>query len=39
MGTRVSHPVEVKVKAVEMRLGGVPVIEVLSQLIFAIIPN
>ncbi|USL45149.1 helix-turn-helix domain-containing protein [Priestia megaterium] len=32
MGTRVSYPAEVKVKAIEMRLAGVPVKEVLSQL-------
>ncbi|KNH19658.1 transposase [Priestia megaterium] len=32
MGTRVSYPVEVKLKAIEMRLAGVPVKEVLSQL-------
>ncbi|KRD85888.1 integrase [Bacillus sp. Root147] len=32
MGIRVSYPVEVKVKAVEMRLAGVPVKEGLSQL-------
>ena len=39
MGTRVSYSIKVKVKAVEMRLGGVPAKEVLSQLIFTIIPN
>ncbi|OZT10593.1 IS3 family transposase [Priestia aryabhattai] len=32
MGTRVSYPVELKLKAIEMRLAGVPVKEVLSQL-------
>ncbi|WP_374989650.1 IS3 family transposase (plasmid) [Priestia megaterium] len=32
MGTRVSYPAEVKIKAIEMRLAGVPVKEVLSQL-------
>ncbi|RIV09915.1 IS3 family transposase [Priestia flexa] len=32
MGTRVSYPVEIKLKAIEMRLAGVPVKEVLSQL-------
>ncbi|WP_225435418.1 IS3 family transposase [Bacillus aerolatus] len=32
MGTRVSYPAEVKIKAVEMRLAGVPVKEVMSQL-------
>lgn len=28
MGTRVSYPVEIKWKAIEMRLAGVPVKEV-----------
>ncbi|MEJ9227626.1 IS3 family transposase [Priestia aryabhattai] len=32
MGTRVSYPAEIKIKAIEMRLAGVPVKEVLSQL-------
>ncbi|MGG1369565.1 IS3 family transposase [Priestia megaterium] len=32
MGTRVSYPAEIKIKAIEMRLGGIPVKEVLSQL-------
>ncbi|ERI08421.1 ISSag7, transposase OrfA family protein [Aneurinibacillus aneurinilyticus ATCC 12856] len=32
MGTRVSYPAEVKVKAVKMRIAGVPVKEVLRQL-------
>ncbi|PEI49295.1 IS3 family transposase [Priestia aryabhattai] len=32
MGTRVSYPVEIKLKAIEMRLAGIPVKEVLSQL-------
>lgn len=29
MGTRVSYPVEVKMKAIEMRLAGIPVKQVL----------
>ncbi|MEC2234350.1 IS3 family transposase, partial [Bacillus subtilis] len=32
MGTRVSYPVEVKQKAVEMRLAGVPMKEILPEL-------
>lgn len=32
MGTRVSYPVEIKWKAIEMRLAGVPVKEVMLQL-------
>ncbi|WP_107950322.1 helix-turn-helix domain-containing protein [Lysinibacillus parviboronicapiens] len=32
MGTRVSYPIEIKMKAIEMRLAGVPVKEVLEQL-------
>lgn len=32
MGTRVSYPVEVKMKAIEMRLAGIPVKEVLATL-------
>jgi transposase len=28
MGTRVSYPVEIKMKAVEMKLAGVPVKEI-----------
>ncbi|MCM3796809.1 IS3 family transposase [Priestia megaterium] len=32
MGTRVSYPAEIKIKAIEMRLAGLPVKEVLSQL-------
>ncbi|MCY9663672.1 helix-turn-helix domain-containing protein [Paenibacillus alginolyticus] len=32
MATRVSYPVEVKMKAIEMRLAGVPVKEVMEQL-------
>ncbi len=32
MGTKVSYPVEIKLKAIEMRLAGIPVKEVLSQL-------
>ena len=32
MGTRVSYPVEVKMKAITMRLAGVPVKEVLEEL-------
>lgn len=32
MGTRVSYPVEVKLKAVKLRLAGTPVKEVLEQL-------
>ena len=32
MGTRVSCPSEVKMKAVKMRLAGVPVKEVLKEL-------
>ncbi|RJS60747.1 IS3 family transposase [Bacillus sp. PK3_68] len=32
MGTRVSYPAEVKMKAVKMRLSGVPVKEVLKEL-------
>uniref|UniRef100_UPI00403FA517 IS3 family transposase n=1 Tax=Paenibacillus sp. KS-LC4 TaxID=2979727 RepID=UPI00403FA517 len=32
MGTRVSYPVEVKMKAIELRLAGVPVKEVMEQL-------
>lgn len=32
MGTRVSYPVEVKMKAIEMRLAGVPVKDVMEQL-------
>ncbi|KEQ21567.1 helix-turn-helix domain-containing protein, partial [Paenibacillus tyrfis] len=32
MATRVSYPVEVKMKAIEMRLAGIPVKEVMGQL-------
>ncbi|AJK66611.1 transposase [Bacillus amyloliquefaciens KHG19] len=32
MGARVSYPVEVKQKAVEMRLAGVPMKEILQEL-------
>lgn len=32
MGTRVSYPVEVKMKAIEMRLAGVPEKEVMKTL-------
>lgn len=32
MGTRVSYPFEVKMKAIEMRLAGVPVREVMEEL-------
>lgn len=32
MGTRVSYPVEVKMKAIEMRLEGIPVKQVLEEL-------
>ncbi|MED4594582.1 IS3 family transposase, partial [Bacillus safensis] len=32
MGTRVSYPVEVKQKAVEMRLAGVSMKEILREL-------
>lgn len=32
MGTRVSYPLEVKQKAVEMRLAGVPVKEIMQEL-------
>ncbi|ANS73895.1 transposase [Paenibacillus yonginensis] len=32
MATRVSYPVEVKMKAIEMRLAGVPVKEVMDKL-------
>ncbi|RAS75184.1 integrase, partial [Priestia endophytica] len=32
MGKRVSYPVEVKLKAIEMRLAGVPVKEVMETL-------
>ncbi|OMD34102.1 transposase [Paenibacillus odorifer] len=32
MATRVSYPVEIKMKAIEMRLAGVPVKEVMEQL-------
>ncbi len=32
MGTRVSYPIEIKMKAIEMRLAGVPVKEVLEPL-------
>ncbi|MBB3125431.1 hypothetical protein FHS19_000085 [Paenibacillus rhizosphaerae] len=31
MATRVSYPVEVKKKAIEMRLDGIPVKEVMDQ--------
>ncbi|MEC2006214.1 IS3 family transposase, partial [Bacillus subtilis] len=31
MGTRVSYPVEVKQKAVEMRLAGVPMKEIMQE--------
>lgn len=33
MGTRVSYPVDVKMKAIEMRLAGVPVKDVMDQLL------
>ncbi|WP_375541263.1 IS3 family transposase [Paenibacillus sp. L3-i20] len=33
MGTRLSYPVEVKMKAIEMRLVGVPVKDVMDQLL------
>ena len=32
MGTRVSYPVEVKQKALEMRLAGVPMKEIMQEL-------
>jgi transposase len=32
MGTRVSYPIEVKMKAIEMRLAGKPVKEVMEEL-------
>ncbi|MGE7623817.1 hypothetical protein ACQKMD_12350 [Viridibacillus sp. NPDC096237] len=32
MGTRVSYPVETKMKAIEMRLAGIPVKQVLEVL-------
>ncbi|OLQ44931.1 transposase [Bacillus licheniformis] len=32
MGTRVTYPVEVKQKAVEMRLAGVPMKEIMQEL-------
>jgi len=32
MGTRVSYPVEVRMKAIEMRLAGVSVKEVMEEL-------
>lgn len=32
MGTRVSYPAEIKMKAVEMRLAGIPMKEVLAEL-------
>src|SRR5699024_4224947 len=32
MGTRVSYPYEVKMKAIEMRLAGIPVKQVLEEL-------
>ncbi|OOC60410.1 transposase [Paenibacillus ihbetae] len=32
MATRVSYPLEVKMKAIEMRLAGIPVKEVMDQL-------
>ncbi len=32
MATRVSYPVEVKLKAIEMRLAGIPVKEVMNEL-------
>ncbi|CCU59711.1 hypothetical protein BSUBE1_3080 [Bacillus subtilis E1] len=32
IGTRVSYPVEVKQKAVEMRLAGVPMKEIMQEL-------
>lgn len=32
MGTRVSYPIEIKMKAIEMRLAGIPVKQVLEEL-------
>ena len=32
MGTRVSYPIEVKMKAIEMRIAGTPVKQVLEEL-------
>ncbi|MFJ6414942.1 helix-turn-helix domain-containing protein, partial [Terribacillus saccharophilus] len=32
MGTRVSYPVEIKQKAVEMKMAGVPVKEIMNEL-------
>lgn len=32
MGTRVSYPYELKMKAIEMRLAGIPVKQVLTEL-------
>ncbi|MEC0079358.1 IS3 family transposase, partial [Paenibacillus alvei] len=32
MATRVSYPAEVKLKAIEMRLAGIPVKEVMNEL-------
>lgn len=34
MGTRVSYPVEIKQKAVEMKLAGLPVKEIMNELNF-----
>ena len=32
MGTRVSYPAEIKLKAIEMRLAGIPVKQILDEL-------
>jgi len=32
MGTRVSYPAEIKIKAIEMRLAGIPVKQVMDEL-------
>ena len=32
MGTRVSYPAEIKMKAIEMRLAGIPVKQVMDEL-------
>ncbi|KAF6552361.1 helix-turn-helix domain-containing protein, partial [Paenibacillus sp. EKM202P] len=32
MATRVSYPLEVKMKAIEMRMAGIPVKEIMEQL-------
>ncbi len=39
MGTKVGYPIEVKMKAIEKRLAGTPVKQVLEELIITLVCN